>query len=76
MDFKLVRGTQGDWYGLYADNELQLEGHSLTPADVLSVLQGLEAYVTKLSVYDVDSDAIEDFGGLRLNFEDNILVEL
>ena len=74
MDFKLVRSTSGDWYGLYANNELQIEGHSLNPTDVLSVLQGLEAYPTKLSVYDAEPLAVEDFGGFRLNFEDNVLV--
>ena len=29
MDIKIVRSESGDWVGLYVDNELCLEGHSL-----------------------------------------------
>lgn len=76
MDFKFVRITSGDWYGLYANNELVLEGHNLKPLDILATLQGLEAYPTSLSVYDADSEIIEYVGGLRFNFEDNVLVKV
>lgn len=76
MDFKFVRSSSGDWQGLYANNELVLEGHSLKPTDVLAVLQGLEIYPTSISVYDADAEYVEYNGGLRHHFEDNILVRL
>lgn len=38
MDIKLVTTEKGDWYGLYINNELKSEGHSIDSQNVVKLL--------------------------------------
>lgn len=71
-DVKLVRDEEGDWEGLYVDEVLVRENHSLNVIDVLDDLVELKV-LTSYDVVIVDEEDMERLGGnLPNDFEDII----
>ena len=80
MDFKLVVGDNQQ--GIYIDNKLILENHSLSAEDVLKYFENYEEEAFKylndnydnnnnnLNFYEIDQCYIEELGNLPNNFND------
>lgn len=52
-DIKIIQGE--DWVGLYVDDKLAMEGHSLHTLDLIELLTG-----TKVQSYDAEGEKGED----------------
>jgi hypothetical protein len=60
-----ISSTRGDWCGIYLDNTLHLEGHSIHANDWLDVtLMDISHY----KVFEVDAEWLEEGGNFPLNF--------
>ena len=55
-----------DWEGIYIDDKLQLEGHSIQTPDAMKLT--IENEVTELSVYEIDQEYMEELGSLPESF--------
>lgn len=56
----------GDWEGIYIDDKLQLEGHSIQTAEAMKLT--IENEVTDLTVYEIDQEYMEELGSLPKSF--------
>ncbi len=61
-----VSSTHGDWSGIYIDNELDYEGHSI-PVWVWLDLFNL-SNVTQAIQFEVDGEWLEEGGSFPQNF--------
>lgn len=55
-----------DWEGIYLDDKLQVEGHSIQTAEAMKLT--IENEVTELSVYEIDQEYMEELGSLPESF--------
>lgn len=55
-----------DWEGIYIDDKLQLEGHSIQTPDAMKLT--IENEVTELTVYKIDQEYMEELGSLPESF--------
>lgn len=58
----LVKSSDGDWEGLYLDNELYKENHSLRPEDVFEIIN--DHHISEAKSFEIDCDwLVGDQGG-------------
>lgn len=58
----LVKSSDGDWEGLYLDNELYTENHSLRPEDLFEIIN--DHHISEAVSFEIDCDwLVEDQGG-------------
>ena len=60
LDIKFVTNDMGDWEGLYIDDELILEAHSIEAIDVIKVLQN--KFPITYKHFEVSEEQIESWG--------------
>lgn len=68
MKLTYVSSTHGDWSGIYVDNKLDYEGHSI-PVWVWLDLFNLSG-VTETVQFEVDGEWLEEAGSFPQNFKD------
>jgi hypothetical protein len=67
----LVKSSDGDWEGLYLDNQLYTENHSLRLEDVFEIIN--DHHISEAVSFEIDCDwLVEDQGGLLPNFLSDI----
>ena len=67
----LVKSSDGDWEGLYLDNELYAENHSLRLEDVFEIIN--DHHISEAKSFEVDCDwLVEDQCGLLPNLLSDI----
>ena len=71
MDSKLVyiSNESGDWCGLYVDNELQVQGHSIPYFTWIELINTFWNFNQAL-YYEVADSYLEDVGDLPKKFSD------
>lgn len=67
--YKLVLVNGDDWEGIYINGELFYEGHSI-PTDVMVDVIMSNKFFTSYVSASVDSEWLEDNGGLPLYLKD------
>lgn len=67
----LVKSSDGDWEGLYVDNELYTENHSLRPEDVFEIIN--DHHISEAVSFEIDCDwLVEDQVGMLPNLLSDI----
>lgn len=68
VNVTLISTVEGDWSGLYADNDLFTEGHSISETDWLNFIVEYKNFST-YEIYEIDMEDIEELG---CNFPDKL----
>lgn len=63
-----VSSTHGDWSGIYVDNQLDYEGHSIPVWGWLNYIKMQE--ITEVEEYEVSGEWMEDLGSFPQLFDD------
>lgn len=63
-----ISSSNGDWCGIYIDDKLYTEGHSIPTWEWLQIIKTLLIDTTK--EYEVDGDWLEEGGKLPQSFGD------
>lgn len=63
-----VSSAHGDWCGIYIDNKLQVEGHSIPPHEWLELIEKWNIGRTKQ--FEVCGDWLEEYGSFLKNLSD------
>ncbi len=64
----LVKSTDGDWEGLYLDNELYCEGHSLRIEDVFDIIN--DHHISEAKSFGVYYEWLNMVGSLPNNLNE------
>lgn len=64
----VVNSSHGDWSGIYLDNELWTEYHSLHTGDWAELINN--HHLESVDVREVDGEWLEESGNLPQNFND------
>lgn len=67
-DLSYVSSSDGDWCGIYIDDTLYTEGHSITVWDWLHIVENHTIFKTQS--LDVDADWLEEGGCFPQSFSD------
>lgn len=62
----LVKSSDGDWEGIYLDNELYCENHNINIQDILNLINDHHLY--QAFSFEVDCDWLDEIGGHLPNF--------
>lgn len=57
----LVGVPEGDWYGLFVNDRLMMQGHTISVAGALDLMVGKT--VTSFERFDCDSKWLQEIGG-------------
>lgn len=74
---RLVTSSDGDWQGLYLNEDLVEEGHSISLVVALEKVTNFTNSVkgvVKFSPYEIDSDDLESIGGLPVEYGDLVKI--
>ena len=64
----VVNSSHGDWSGIYLDNELWTEHHSLDTQDWAELINN--HHLESVDVKEVDGDWLEECGNLPQRYQD------
>ena len=70
MDYKLISNTRGDWEGLYVNDKLEMQCHSIQLGEVLQFQLRTGLYPTSFTFYEEVGEWVEDIGEFPINFND------
>lgn len=65
-----ISSSQGDWCGIYIDNELHTEGHSIPVHDWLYLIEKYGAEINDTQQREVSGEWLEMSGNLPQKLED------
>ncbi len=68
MKLTYVSSTSGDWCGIYLDNKIDSEGHSIAVWEWLHYIK--LGRVTEVDEFEVDGEWLESIGNFPKLFED------
>lgn len=74
---RLVTSSDGDWQGLYLNEDLVEEGHSISLSAALEKVTDFATSIkatAKFFSYEIDSDDLENIGGLPKEYGDLVKI--
>lgn len=66
---KLIYVSADDWCGVYIDDELRYEGHSIPPHTWIELISS-HKYIDECKSYHLNNEYMEDVGELPVRFKD------
>lgn len=70
VDLIIVSSECGDWYGLYVNEKLEKEGHSIGDNDWINLIIKYKHFSGNIDKFEVSDDFCEELGSFPEKFEE------